>query len=466
MQLIRLVKNMNMNFDLNLSQEQKLIMTQQMQLSIKLLQMSSVELQEHIEKEVQENPVIEISYDEASKNEEIKNRIDYKELIKYLDFDTYGQRHYEKSDEEEVSPFNFVSEKKSLINYLNEQIIDMAVKDYLKDICIYIIENLDSRGYLEIGTDEIADQLSVSKSSVEEALEVVHSLDPIGVGARDIRECLKIQISSKGIMDEKIYSIIDRHLEDIGENRYSVISKNLNLELRKAQEYGDIIKSLNPKPSSGFFTGDEVRYITPDAYIRKIGSDYHIIMNEDLLPKFNINNIYKEIIQENSDKDAIEYIKDKINSAMFLMKSIEHRKSTIYKVLERILDLQRDYFDYGANHLRPMTLKDISESINMHESTVSRAIKEKYINTSRGTIKIKDLFTVGLSSNNTIEDVSASIIKKEIKDLIDKEDKLKPLSDQLICDTLNEKGMNISRRTVAKYREEMNIKSSSKRKRF
>lgn len=457
---------MEMNFNLNLTQEQKLIMTQQMQLSVKLLQMSSQELQEQIEKEVQENPVLEYSESYFDKEEEVKNRVDYKELVKYLDFDKYGQHHYERSEDEEVSPFNFVSEKMSLKRYLNNQIIDLYVKDYLKIVCEYIIDNIDSRGYLDIGIDDISKELNITQELAVEALNLVQSLDPPGVAARDIKECLKLQLQRKGLLEEKISRIIDQHLENIADNRYSAIAKALNIEIKDAQRYGDIIKSLEPKPSSGFYTGDEVRYITPDAYIRKIGQDYHIIMNDDLLPKFNINDRYKEIIKEESNKEAVEYIKDKINNALFLIKSIEHRKSTIYKVLEKIVELQKDYFEYGTNYLKPMTLKDISESIDMHESTVSRAVKDKYINTSRGTIKVKDLFTTGLSSNSDTEDVSTSIIKKEIKNLIDDENKEKPLSDQNICDILNTRGMNISRRTVAKYREEMDIKSSSKRKRF
>jgi RNA polymerase sigma-54 factor len=456
---------MNMNFDLTLAQEQKLVMTQQMQLSIKLLQMSSIELQEHVEKELQENPVLDFEVPEE-KNDNVNNRIDYKELIKYLDFDKYGQHHYEKNEDEEVSPFNFVSEKPSLKQYLKEQLIYLSVKGYLMHICEYIIDNLDDRGYLDISLEEVAKGLMVDEDDSLDALEIVQSLDPPGIAARDIRECLKLQLERKNIRDEKLFSIIDYHLEDIADNKYSTISKAMDIDLKKAQQYGDLVKTLQPKPSSGFFTGDEIRYIAPDAYIRKIADDYHIIMNEELLPKLNINEIYKEILRDESDKDAVEYVKDKLNSAIFLIKSIEHRKSTIYRVLEKILEMQKDFFEYGESYLKPMTLKDISESINMHESTVSRAVKDKYINTRRGTIKIKDLFTVGLTSSNNEEDVSTSIIKKEIKSMIDKEDKAKPLSDQAICDHLNQAGMNISRRTVAKYREEMNIKASSKRKRF
>lgn len=459
--------NMNMNFNLNLTQEQKLIMTQQMQLSIKLLQMSSFELIEHIDKETQENPVIELSYVENADNNEqnSESRIDYKELIKYLEFDNYSSRSYEKSDEDEISPLNFVSEKKSLKEYLSDQIADTNVKDYLRAACLYIIDNLDSRGYLDSPLVEICEDLNITLESAEEALEIVQSLDPPGIGSRNLSECLCLQLMRKNIFDEVLFNIIENHLGDIAENRYNSIAKVFQIEPIKVQEYADTIKKLEPKPSSGFYTGDEISFIIPDAYIRKIGEDFHIIMNESSLPKLNINENYKAIIKEDKDKQTVEYVKDKINSALFLIKSIENRKSTIYKVLKKIVEIQREYFEQGENYLKPMTLKDIAESIEMHESTISRAIKDKYISIDRGTIRIKDLFTAGLSSNN-LEDVSTTIIKREIKQLISNEEKSKPMSDQAICDILNEKGMNISRRTVAKYREEMNIKTSSKRKRL
>ncbi|WP_205693938.1 RNA polymerase factor sigma-54 [Clostridium prolinivorans] len=457
-----------MNFNLNLTQEQKLIMTQEMQLSIKILQMSSLELIEHIENEVLENPVLEAEYNENLQTYDDKDIVNYKELIKYLEFDNYSHNYNEKNNnEDEISPFNFISEKLTLREYLINQIIGIDVKDYLKPVCEYIINNLDERGYLEIGIDEISKQFNIEKNDAAKALDIVQSLDPSGIAARNIKECLILQLKRKKYEDEKLYTIVNNYLENLAENKYSDISKALNISLKEVQYYEDIIKSLNPKPSSGFYTGEEISFIVPEAYIRKIGEEYHIIINDNVLPKLIINENYKEIVKLNEDKDAISYVKEKINNALFLMKSIEHRKSTIYKVLSEIVKIQKEYFDYGEKYLKPMTLKDIAEKIDMNESTVSRAIKDKYINTNRGLVKIKDLFTnkVILSSNKD-ETISTNIVKKEIKELIDKEDKKNPLSDQEICNILNKKGMNISRRTVAKYREDMNIKSSSKRKRF
>ncbi|CAB1262061.1 Putative RNA polymerase sigma-54 factor [Clostridiaceae bacterium BL-3] len=457
---------MNMDFSLNLTQEQKLIMTQEMQLSVKLLQMSSFELQEYVEKEIQENPVLDVKESNANNNEMEKDKLDYREIIKNLDFDNYSHHSYEKSDDEEISPFNFISEKKSLKEYLKGQVRDLDENNYVKAICLYIIENIDDRGYLVLENGEIEEELKISKDLAAYCVNVIQALEPCGIGARNLAECLKIQIRQKGIEDERISIIVDRYLEMIAENKYNVIARELNIDVKQAQEYGDLIKTLDPKPSRGFYTGEDVKYIVPDAYIRKIDNEYYIIMNDDLTPKLTINSMYKDIINNENDKDAVSYVKEKLNSALFLMKSIQHRKSTIYRVLEKILEKQRDYFDYGERYLKPMTLKEIADSMNMHESTISRAIRDKYIYTSKGTIKIKALFTTGIISGFNGENVSALIIKNKIKKMIDEEDRKKPLSDQKICDLINEHGMNISRRTVAKYREDMGIKSSKGRKRF
>ncbi|ABS42391.1 RNA polymerase factor sigma-54 [Clostridium botulinum] len=457
---------MNMNFGLSLTQEQKLIMTQQMQLSIKLLQMSTYELQQYVEKEVQENPVLDSQ--NIHKEDKGIEDINYKKLIKHLEYNGNEYGSYSSyNKEEETSPFNFISNEKSLKEYLQEQIIELNENKYIKSICIYIIENIDDKGYLSVRDEEISEELKVPLHSIEEAIDIVQSLEPDGIGARNLKECLKIQLKKKSINNSKICEIIDNYLPLVAENRYNVISKKLGISIKKAQEYGDVIKTLQPKPSRGFYTGDEVKYIVPDAYIKKIDNEYYIIMNEELLPKLTVNNLYKDIVLNDTDENAVEFVKEKLNSAIFLIKSIENRKSTIYRVLEKILEIQRDYFDLGIKFLKPMTLKEIADSLGMHESTISRAIRDKYINTNRGTILIKNLFTTGITANNsTGEDISVEFIKREIKELIDKEDKKKPISDQIICNILNNKGIQISRRTVAKYREELGIQSSKCRKRF
>ncbi|WP_238882509.1 RNA polymerase factor sigma-54 [Clostridium sp. YIM B02551] len=455
-----------MNFNMTLTQEQKLVMTQQMQLSVKLLQMSSNELLEYINKEYAENPVIDANYEKDLEEVKMQDKYDYKEMIKYFEFDNYGNQSFGSYDQDEVSPFTFISTEKTLKDFLLEQIMELSIDEFQRTICKYIIESLDARGYLDISLEDIMEELNISQEVGEEALELVQSLEPTGIGARNLIECLEIQLTKRGYGNEKLYTIVEDHLEDIAENRYAQIAKALNVTPKEAQEYGDIIKTLEPKPSRGFYTGEEVKFIIPDATIRKIDGEYFIIMNEGVLPKLSINPMYKEILNESKDNLAKDYVKQKISGAMFLIKSIEQRKSTLYRVLEKILEKQKEYFDKGENYLKPMTLKEISEALDVHESTVSRAIRDKFILIDRGTIKIKDLFTTGIAGDNGEEDINTIKIKNEIKKLVDSESKEKPLSDQNICNELNNNGFNISRRTVAKYREEMGIKSSSKRKRF
>ncbi|MBD7915902.1 RNA polymerase factor sigma-54 [Clostridium sp. Sa3CUN1] len=459
---------MKLDFNLNLTQEQRLVMTQQMQLSIKLLQMSTYDLREYIENEFLENPILEGNFDFVQEEKKYEDKIDYKEMIKYLEFDNYGSQSYgEYNKDDDVSPFNFISEKESLTEFLQEQLIEADEDDYIKAIVSYMIENIDGRGYLDMPLEDICKELNISLELGQEALEVLQDLDPDGIGARDLKECLKIQLLKKGMLDENLEIIIDEYLDLIADNKYSVIAKNLKITPKEAQDLGDIIKKLEPKPSRGFFTGDEVKFIIPDAAIRKIDGQYFVIMNEGVIPRLSINNLYKNILNNKDDKNTENYVKERLNSAMFLIKSIEQRKSTLLRILEKVVENQKEYFDNGQKYLRPMTLKEMAEMLGIHESTVSRAIKDKYILTRFGTIKIKDLFTTGLSKTEGHgEDVAVVNIKKKIKDLIDEEDKKKPLSDQAICDYLNEKNLNISRRTVAKYREEIGIKSSSKRKRI
>ena len=459
---------MKMEYSMNLTQEQRLVMTQEMQMSIKMLQMSVNDLREYIDKEFEENPILDIkdtSQEKSSISEEkIMDKYDYKEMIKYFEFDNYGAQSYGNYDNDELSPFNFISEKKSLKEYLHEQLMEVYIDEYTLEIGDYIIENLDHRGYLECDLKQICNELKISEEKGEEVLKIVQDLEPYGIGARNIKECLLIQLNKLALDDDIIVKMVEENLEDIAENRYGVIAKELNISPREAQRYGDIIKRLEPKPSRGFYTGEEVKFIIPDAAIRELDGEFIIIMNDSVVPKLSINKTYKDVLT-NNDEIASNYVKDRLNKALFLIKSIEQRRSTLYRVLEIIIIKQREYFEKGYNFLKPMTLKEIAEELQVHESTISRAVKDKYVLTDRGTVRIKDLFTTSISSLNS-EDTGVIKIKNKIKEIIESEDKKKPYSDQNISDKLKENGMNISRRTVAKYREEMQIRSSSKRKRL
>ncbi len=459
-----------MGFDLKLSQEQKLVMTMEMQQSIKLLQMSSYELLQHIDKELQENVVLDIDNNvENLKEDNFKSNelAEYRNLVKYLEFDSYSSRAYSQDEEkEQLSPLNFISNKPTLKDYLKDQVMYSGVSKPIQYISNYIIDNIDGRGYLDeeiVGA--VSEELNVSLELVEKGLEIIQSLEPAGIGARNLRECLKIQLGRKGIHDEILNRIIDEYLLEISKGKYQQLSKVLNILPKQVQEYEDIIKELEPKPSRGFFTGEEIGYVVPDVYVRKLNDEYIVLMNEGVLPKLMINNTYKKVLEFSQDKNTIEYVKEKISSAMFLIKSIESRKNTLCRVMEEVVKSQREYFDKGDDYLKPMTIKYIAQKLDMHESTVSRAIRDKYVALNSGEIKrIKSLFTSYVNISN--EEVSVSNVKKDIERIIEGENKNKPFSDSVICEQLNKQGIDISRRTVAKYREELGIKSSSQRKRL
>lgn len=454
---------MQMDFKLDILQKQKLILTQTMQQSINILQMSAYELREYIDKKFEENPVLEGELDLV----ESKEKTDNSQLYKYLE-DIYSENYnYQYNNEDDVSIFNFIANKKSLKDYLYEQLGEVKSDIKIKKIVSYMIESLDSRGYLENTLEEICNDLGVNKEVGKDALKILQSLEPCGIGARNIKECLLIQLKNKGILDEIIKEIILKYLEYIADCKYNYIAKELKITPKEVQAYGDIIKTLEPKPARGYYTGEEIKFIIPDAYIVKIRDEYSVIMNKDIIPNITINNLYKQEILNGKDKREVEYVKEKVNDAISLITDIEQRNNTILKLLECIVKKQKAYFENGQEYLKPMTMRELANEMCLHESTVSRAIKDKYILTSRGTIKIKDLFCNRIiSSGIEGEDVSTKTIKNKIKQLIKLENKSKPLSDQAICDLLNKEDIAISRRTVAKYREELGIKSSSKRKRF
>lgn len=474
------VKLMDMSMNQKMQQEQKLILTAEMQLSLKLLQMPIYDLQERIENELDENPILEIDYsvegDEVNKEDDV-SKVEISEKEEIFDYNSFLQQskydgniqdisYIDNEDDSINNPFNYISKTTSLKEYLKEQLIDRNDRREIRNICEYLIECINEDGFITEDIKDIVVDITESYDMVNTALKILQDLQPWGIGAKDFKESLKIQLEKRNISDNKLYEIIDNHLGLLADNKYKELAHILSVDIETVGRYADIIKSLEPKPARGFYTGEETKYIVPDAFIKKIDHDYYIIMNDDMLPKLNVNTYYCDIIKENDNLEAVNFIKDKVNSALYLIKGIEQRRNTIYRVLEKIIDIQRDYFDMGELYLKPMNLKDISIDLNLHESTVSRAIKDKYISIPIGTVKIKDLFTNGIYTGNDTEDVSTNTIKKELEKIIKEEDKHNPRSDQSICDVLNGLNLNISRRTVAKYREELGIKTSGKRKIF
>ena len=452
---------MKLNYELTLEQSQKLIMTPELRQAIQLLQYNSLELQEYILREIEENPLLEYE-DTIEEPQEISgfDQIDWKEYIENYDDISYKQEI--NKDENSITFENFFTSSQTLKEYLLEQLSMVSVGQREYKIAEYIIQNIDSNGYLTESTQEIAKAMGVSESEVEIMLGVVQTFEPTGVGARNLKECLLLQLKDR--KDLILINIVENYLEDIALNKLSKIASELNIDVEEVQRYADEIKSLEPKPGRSFAgSSEEIKYIIPDAKLEKVDGEYVVLINEVTIPKLNINNFYRELIK-NSDETTSQFLQEKLNSAVWIIKSIEQRKQTLTKVIESIVKFQIDFFEKGEGYLKPLTLKDVAEDIKMHESTVSRATNGKYIQTSKGIYELKYFFSQAIKANEGL--ISSDTVKNTIREIIDSEDPKKPMSDQEISDKLEKMGISLSRRTVAKYREELKIPSSKLRKRF
>jgi len=472
--MIKLVRILNrsrrdslkVGFELNMQQTQKLIMTTELRQAIQVLQYNNLELREYITKEMETNPFLEVAdkkkekdKDENSKDEDI----DWQEVIEKYDDISY--KSYSKVTEQKQTFESYTSKKMSLKTHLLNQLGLTFSKDLEKRIGEQIIESLDKKGYLLTTVEDISKETGYETSQVERVLNTIQNFDPVGIASRNLEECLKIQLKDKGIIDENVYKVVDEHINNLACNRLQEISKDLEVDIPRVQEICDVIKMLEPKPSRGFvLETDSIRYITPDVTIKKVDGEYIILVNDSNVPSLHISSYYKKMLKKVKDKDTNKFLSDKFSSSMWLIKSIEQRRQTMYNVTESILKFQREFFDKGTKYLKPLVLKDVSEDIEVHESTVSRATNGKYVQTPRGLFELKYFFTSGVQKGE--EGVSSTSIKSTIKDLIDSENRKKPLSDQKIANKLKEKNIKISRRTVAKYRDEIGIPSSSIRRRY
>lgn len=471
---------MKMGFELNLSQTQKLIMTPELRQAIQILQFNNVELMEFIYKQLEVNPFLESvdnknqednsgedrEQDSNFEKSDSNDEIDWKEITEK--YDDLSYKAYEKNvDSDEKQSFeSYTSKKMSLKDHLMVQLGVSVVTNKEKRIGEFIIESLDNKGYLGCSVQDISLLLNEDVVEVERVLRLIQTFDPVGVAARNLSECLMIQLKEKGIQDKNAYIIAEHYLEDIATNKVQKIAKDLKISVTRVQSICDIIKMLEPKPSRGFIVdSDNIRYIVPDVTIEKINDEYIIIVNDNNLPTLSISNYYKSMINNLDDKEANKFLSDKLNSSMWLIKSIEQRRMTLYKVTESILKFQRKFFDEGKTALKPLVLKDVADDIGVHESTVSRATNGKYVQTPRGLYELKYFFASSISEADG-DGISSTSVKTQIQKLINDENPQKPLSDQKIAEVLSEEGINISRRTVAKYRDEMRIPSSSMRRRY
>ena len=445
---------MNFNNKLEMIQSQKLVMTTQLKQSLDILNMSNLELEEEIKKEAEENPLLEM---------ESKDNIDWEKFVKEIDNKSYHIKGYDLDNDYTLE--NIIKSENNLYDYLKSQLGILKISKKEKEICEYIIDCLDKDGYLSCDEKFIMEELKISEEVFNSCLEYIQQFEPSGVGARSLSECLLIQMKNKNLIDDILKSIIIEDLNLIGHNKIKVISKKYNMNIEDCVKYIEKIKEFDPKPGR-ICSNDKSIYVQPDVIVRKVNGEFIIYMNDVTNFNLYINNYYKNILNSNeTDENAKEFIKNKLNHALNLLKNIETRKSTILKIAEVILREQEDFFNKGLKYIKPLRLKDIANDLGYHESTISRGINNKYILTPYGLFEFKYFFSNAVQSEKQ-EGISSTKIKNMIKELIDKENKLKPLSDDKICKLLKEEGIILARRTVAKYREEMNISSSSKRKQF
>ncbi|HEX7420928.1 MAG TPA: RNA polymerase factor sigma-54 [Thermoanaerobaculia bacterium] len=476
---------------LHLRLSQKLIMTPSLQQAIKLLQLSKLELQEVLNQELLENPLLEetaeevkaeegetdttdqkTDADEAAKTVEESAKDKEKDSFDEIDYDAYFQDYIEygynprmSEDHEEFPIENTLTRPPNLTDHLTWQLSMSDASQRIKDVGAFIIGNIDEDGYLRASVEEIQAAGPFTPEEAAQAIQAIQVLDPIGVGARDLRECLLLQLDFLEIDEPLVEVIVRDHWDMFMQRHFVQLAKTLSIDMKMLEGLVEVIKHLDPKPGRKY-SNERAIYVEPDVYIQKVGEEYVIILNEDGMPKLRINGSYRAMLNSmdsKSDGETVNYIKDKIRSAVWLIKSLDQRQRTIYKVAESIVKHQREFLERGIDFLRPLVLRDVADDIQMHESTVSRVVSNKYMHTPRGLFLMKYFFHSGIDSD-TGEDISSLTVKKKIQGFIEAEDPRKPLSDSKIMKILNDAGINIARRTVAKYRDELNIPSSTDRK--
>lgn len=467
---------MRLSYGLNLEQTQKLIMTPELRQAIAILQLSALELSTYVDQQLLENPLLEVTEEPVEQEGESLNQESEKQQADEvnlennwdMDWEEYFQSQEERVNREfdpdaaqirKLEPF--ISAAPTLQEHLLEQIHiqDVAGSQRLVE---YIIGNLDDNGYLKVSLQEIAQDQKAPLEEVERALGVVQSLDPLGVGARSLEECLRLQLPLIPNCPAELASFLD-YLEDLAAGRLQRIATQLKLTPSRVQELADLVRTLEPKPGQRFSGTEDVRYIVPDVIIEEIEGEFIILVNDITVPRLGINQTYRKALSQNSESETRKFVEQKLNAAAWLIRSIEQRRMTLYKVANAIVQRQEGFLRRGIQYLKPLTLRDIAEEIGVHESTVSRATANKYIQTPRGIFEFKFFFASGLGNE---QGVTTEGIKQALKDLIAGENSKTPYSDQKLSELLKEKGMEISRRTVAKYRDELGIPSTALRRRY
>jgi RNA polymerase sigma-54 factor len=477
---------MSMEARLSLRQSQRVVMTPLLQQAIQLLQLSTLELQEVVQKELLENPLLEEvnpdtpetpeatapaepptapaleppPVDSPARDERQTDDLPF-DLTSVM-FDDHEERSLVAQEDREDLPFeNLVRSSVSLTDHLDEQLRFTVEDPDVRRIGTEIIGNLDEDGYLRAEIEEIAERCAAPPTEVEKVLTMVQGFDPPGVAARSIQECLLLQLRTDPNPDPVSVEIVEQYFDDLSRRRYPDMARALKLPLDRIMESVEEIMGLEPKPGRRFGASDS-RYIVPDVVVYKLGGEYVIVLNEDGIPRLRVNALYRSLLRSSGD-EARQYVEQKLRSAVWLIKSVDQRQRTLRKVTTSIVKFQREFLDKGLAYLRPLSLRDVGEDIGMHESTISRVTTNKYVETPQGLFELKFFFHSGIASGDG-EMVSSVSVKKMIQDLLANEDPAKPLSDQEVAQILKGRGLTIARRTVAKYREELGILPSHQRR--
>ncbi|MCG0314190.1 MAG: RNA polymerase factor sigma-54 [Calditerricola sp.] len=452
-------------------QKLKLTLTPQLRQSLTVLQLSTVDLVAFLRQQADENPLLIVDADDVAylgdgeQHAEARVQPEWEEEIDWMAYaDDSGDRETAAAWSDAYDPLSTATrDEKTLFVVLAEQLRYVSVPEPVRRAALFLAGNLTEAGYLDLSLAEAAAAAGTDVDTMQWALEVLQSLDPPGVGARDLRECLLLQLARRQPRDALAEAIVRDHLEDLAAHRLGRIAAALGVHESEVQRAADRIRALNPKPGLAY-ASDNVRYIVPDVFVERVSGEYVVVLNDHILPRITINAAYRRLLADSADRDARRYVEERLNAALWLVRSLEQRRLTIYRVTQAIVQRQRDFLDRGVAYLKPLTLRDVAEMTGLHESTVSRATANKYVQTPRGLFAFKYFFGGGVETASGA--TSAESVKARIRALIDGEDKKKPLSDQKLADLLAQEGIAIARRTVAKYREELGIPPSSRRRRY
>lgn len=466
---------------------QELVMTPQLQQAIKLLQLSRLELVDRVQQEIEENPLLE-EVKEESANGEAENHtstadessepqeppepekppereIDWEQYLAYYDVGSLPDAPVD-SDDDRPSYENFLAPELTLQDHLLWQLRLSHLTPEDKEIGVHIVGNVDEDGYLRATVEEIAETVGVAVERVEAVLATVQEFDPLGVASRNLRECLLRQAEERDLTDAAV-RIIEHGIKHLETKNYKKLAKDLGMEFNEVLEAAREIAELEPRPGRTFAT-TRVEYVVPDVFVVKEGDDYVVRLNEDGFPKLRVSRYYQSLLQDNSvdGKAAKGYIQERMQAALWLIKSIHQRQQTLYKVACSIVKFQREFLEGGITRLRPLILKDVAEDIGMHESTVSRVTTSKYLHSPQGTFELKFFFSSAIQSRDG-DDLASRSVKARIREIVAREDGQEPLSDLKIAGILSKEfGLKIARRTVSKYRESLGILPSSARRQF